>query len=115
MRAISSSGAPERRAARRSVSSVANRQVRIWPSAVRRVRSQAAQNGRVTEAITPTRCGPPSTSQRSAGAEPRSSAPSGVRSKRVRSEVRMSPAVTMPSRFQPCWASRGICSMKRSS
>ncbi len=55
-------------AARRSVSSVANRQVRTWPSAVRRVRSQAEQNGRVTEAMTPTRCGPPSTTQRSAGA-----------------------------------------------
>ncbi len=41
MRAISSSGASERRAARRSVSSRAKRQVRIWPSAVSRVRSQA--------------------------------------------------------------------------
>ncbi len=114
-RAISSSGASPRSAARRSVSSRAKRQVRTWPSAVSRVRSQARQNGRVTEAITPTRCGPPSTVQRSAGAEPRVSSPSGVRVKRVRSEARMSPAVIMPSRFQPCWASRGICSMKRSS
>lgn len=57
IRAISSSGAPERSAARRSVSSRANRQVRTWPSAVRRVRSQAEQNGRVTEAMTPTRWG----------------------------------------------------------
>ncbi|GAA3069705.1 hypothetical protein GCM10020000_62670 [Streptomyces olivoverticillatus] len=46
---------------------MAKRQVRTCPSAVSRVRSQAAQNGRVTEAITPTRAGPPSTSQRSAG------------------------------------------------
>src|SRR5690625_7265544 len=46
---------PERSASRRSVSSRENRQVRTRPSAVRRVRRQSAQKGRVTEAITPTR------------------------------------------------------------
>ena len=40
--------------ARRSVSSSANRQVRNWPSAVMRTRSQLAQNGSVTLAMTPT-------------------------------------------------------------
>ena len=43
-------------AARRSDSSRANRQLRTWPSAVSRTRSQSPQNGRVTEAITPTVC-----------------------------------------------------------
>ena len=40
---------------------LANRQLRTWPSAVSRVRSQAPQNGWVTLAITPTRAGSPST------------------------------------------------------
>src|SRR5215216_5170536 len=53
-RATSSSPAPERRTERRSYSVVANRQVRTWPSAVRRMRSHWAQKARVTEAITPT-------------------------------------------------------------
>ena len=54
---------------------VANRQLRSWPSAVSRTRSQSAQNGRVTEPTTPTRgfsraqparSGPSSTAQVSA-------------------------------------------------
>ena len=61
-----------RRAAppRRSDSSRANRQLRTWPSAVSRTRSQSPQNGRVTEAITPTVAGPPSTWNSSAGRAP---------------------------------------------
>ena len=39
---------------RRSDSVRANRQLRIWPSAVSRTRSQAPQNGWVTEAMMPT-------------------------------------------------------------
>ena len=73
LRPAPSSSAPERSAVRRSVSSRANRQLRTWPSAVSRTRSQAPQNGRVTEAMMPTRAGPPSTSQVSAGALPRGS------------------------------------------
>ena len=64
--------------ARRSDSSRANRQLRTWPSAVSRTRSQSPQNGRVTEAMTPTVAGPPSTRKVSAGALPRCSG-SGVR------------------------------------
>ena len=60
-------------AARRSDSSRANRQLRTCPSAVSRTRSQSPQNGRVTEAITPTVAGPPSTRNSSAGALPRGS------------------------------------------
>lgn len=41
----SSSVAPARIGVRRSDSSLANRQLRIWPSAVRRTRSQSPQNG----------------------------------------------------------------------
>ena len=67
-----------RRAARRSDSSRANRQLRTWPSAVSRTRSQSPQNGRVTDAMTPTLAGPPSTRNVSAGALPRCSG-SGVR------------------------------------
>ena len=57
--AISSSPAPPRSRPRRSVSSWLNRQLRTWPSAVSRVRSQAPQNGWVTLAITPTLAGLP--------------------------------------------------------
>ncbi len=99
---------------RRSDSSRANRQLRTWPSAVRRTRSQSPQNGRVTEAITPTVAGPPSTRNSSAGALPRGSS-AGERSNSALSRSKISSAVTMPSRLQPCWASSGICSMKRSS
>ncbi len=67
--ASSSSVAPPRRAARRSVSRSLNRQDRTVPSAVNRVRSQSLQNDRVTDAMMPTVAGPPSTSQRSAGAD----------------------------------------------
>jgi hypothetical protein len=52
---------------RRSVLVAANRQLRTCPSAVSRTRSQVPQNGRVTEPITPTRAGPPSTRNVSAG------------------------------------------------
>ena len=55
--AISSSVAPARSAPRRSDSSRANRQLRTWPSAVSRTRSQSPQNGRVTDAMTPTVAG----------------------------------------------------------
>ena len=56
----SSSEAPSRIGARRSVSSIANRQLRNMPSAVSRRRLHVSQNGSVTEAITPTRPGTPS-------------------------------------------------------
>ena len=60
------------------------------------------------------RCaGPPSTVNSSAGALPRgSSAGSSVNS--ARSDAKISSAVTIASRLQPCWASSGICSMNRS-
>jgi hypothetical protein len=51
---------------RRSTSRRANRQLRSCPSAVRRTRSQLAQNGAETLAMTPTVCGPPSTRNSSA-------------------------------------------------
>ena len=54
---ISSSLAPERSRERRSASWSANKQLRIWPSAVSRVREQFAQNGRVTEAMIPSHPG----------------------------------------------------------
>ena len=95
-RAPSSSapGAQRRRAGR--TRSRANRQLRTWPSAVSRTRSQAPQNGRVTEAMTPTRPGPPSTSQVSAGALPRCSSGSGVeRRTRPAAAARISSAVTI--------------------
>ena len=104
--------APPRSSARRSVSVRANRQLRIWPSAVSRVRSQAPQNGRVTEPITPTVHGPPSTSHRSAGADPRSSVWACRRNSSA-SRLRISSAVTMRVRSQICPASNGICSMNR--
>ena len=59
--ASSASEAPLRIGARRSVSPCANRQVRSWPSAVSRSRSHSRQNGRVTDAMMPSRptgCGP---------------------------------------------------------
>ena len=98
---------------RRSFSLRANRQERTWPSAVSRVRSHAPQKFRVTDAMTPTVAGPPSTSHRSAGAEPRSSV-SGVSVCAEDSRSRMSSAVTISPRVQAWWASSGICSMKRS-
>ena len=61
-------GPPARRAVRKSDSSRANRQLRTCPSAVTRTRSQSPQKGRVTDAITPTVAGPPSTRNSSAGA-----------------------------------------------
>jgi hypothetical protein len=69
MAASWSSSAPARSGVRRSLSSLANRQLRIWASAVSRTRSHAPQNGRVTEPITPTRSGPPSIRKVSAGAD----------------------------------------------
>ena len=63
--------APRRRASRRSDSSVANRQVRNWPSAVSLTRSHAPQNGFVTDGITPTVPRPSRYRHRSAGAAPR--------------------------------------------
>ena len=102
-----------RSAARRSLSSRANRQLRTCPSAVSRTRSQSPQNGRVTDAMTPTLAGPPSTRNVSAGALPRCSG-SGVRVNSCSREAKISAAVTIPWRDQLCWASRGICSMIRS-
>jgi hypothetical protein len=57
----------------KSISLVANRHDRNWPSEVRRKRSQDPQNGRVTLAIIPTVSGPPLIRNSSAGAEPRAS------------------------------------------
>src|SRR5918995_216661 len=50
---ISAREAPRRTTSRSECSTVENRQVRIWPSAVRRIREQAPQNGSVTGAIIP--------------------------------------------------------------
>ena len=72
------------------------------------------QNGRVTDAITPTVSGPPFTANSSAGALPRGSA-AGVSTNSCSSAAKISSAVIIDSRFQLCWASSGICSMKRSS
>ncbi len=77
-------------------------------------RSQSPQNGRVTEAMTPTVAGPPSTTNFSAGALPRGSS-AGLSTNSRSSRSKISSAVIMPSRVHPCWASRGICSMNRSS
>ena len=93
--AISSSVAPARSAARRSDSSRANRQLRTWPSAVSRTRSQSPQNGRVTEAMTPTVAGPPSTRNSSAGALPRGSSAGRQHELAARSGARISSAVTI--------------------
>ena len=59
-RAISASDAPPRSKARISVSSRAKKQLRSLPSEVSRTRLQLMQNGRLTEAMRPTRP-PPST------------------------------------------------------
>jgi hypothetical protein len=93
---------------------VANRQLRTCPSAVSRTRSHDPQNGRVTEPITPTRPGPPSTRKLSAGADPRPAGSAGVRENPADRRARISSAVIVSARRQPCWASRGICSIKRS-
>ena len=66
-----SSSAPERMRRRRSVSCWANRQLRICPSAVSRVRSHAAQNACETEAMMPTLPRPAVDPPQLAGAEPR--------------------------------------------
>jgi hypothetical protein len=113
--ASSASLAPARNGPRRSLSVRANRQLRTWPSAVSRTRSQLPQNGLVTDAITPTWAGPPSTRNVSAGADPRLSGSSGVRANSRLSAAKISSAVIISARFQPCCASSGICSMKRSS
>ena len=52
--AISASAAPPRKSPRTSVSSSENKQLRSLPSAVRRIRLQLMQNGRLTEAMKPT-------------------------------------------------------------
>ena len=112
--AIVASSAPPRSSPRRSVSSSPNRHERTVPSAVRRVRSHAAQNERVTEAMMPTVAGPPSTSHSSAGADG-SSRPTGVEHEALAEHARAArPASTMLSRRQVSSASSGICSMKRS-
>ena len=71
------------------------------------------EKGIVTEAMTPTVPGPPSTRKRSAGAAPRPGI--SVRSKAVRRLPRISSPVIISVRSQVCWASSGICSMNRSS
>ena len=72
---IAVSSAPPRSSPRRSVSSMANRQLRSCPSAVNRVRSQVEQKGCDTEAMTPTFPVRPVVGSvirhNSAGAEPR--------------------------------------------
>ena len=100
-----------RRVARTSVSSRANRQLRICPSAVSRRRSHEAQNGFETLAIIPTVAGPPFTKNSSAGAEPRLA--TGVRSNCVESSPKISAAVTIDDFSQVPPASSGICSMNR--
>ena len=100
--------------ARRSVSSRENRQLRTWPSAVSRVRSQAEQNASDTDAMMPTVAGPPSTRHSCAGAEPRG-AGSGV-SVEVPAAgwpARSSAPIVVP-RDHSWPASSGICSMMRS-
>src|SRR5580693_5925784 len=112
--AIVASLAPARSGPRRSLSAVANRQLRTWPSAVSLTRSQEPQNGLVTEPITPIVAGPPLTRNASAGAEPRATGSSGVSGNSADRAARISSAVTMFARRQPCCASSGICSMNRS-
>jgi len=105
--ARSASLAPARSGARRSLSVLANRQLRTWPSAVSRTRSQLPQNGRATDAITPTRAGPPSTRHASAGAEPPLPGSSGVRLKPRPRAARNSSAVALSARLQPRCALQG--------
>jgi hypothetical protein len=50
--------APVRCGVRGSFSPWVNRQLRVWPSAVSRARSDAAQKGLVTDPLTPARAGP---------------------------------------------------------
>jgi hypothetical protein len=54
MSAIAASDPPPRSNALTSVSSMANRQYRSFPSAVKRTRLQFRQNGRLTDAMKPT-------------------------------------------------------------
>ena len=82
------------------------------PDPVAGRRPQAAQKGSVTEAMMPTVSGPPSTRKVSAGALPRPG--TGVSTCAADRRVRVSAAVTIWLRSQPCWASSGICSMMRS-
>jgi len=77
-----------------------------------RVRSQASQNERVTEAMIPTVAGPPSTVHSSAGAAGSSRAV-GSSTNLDDSTSSNSAAGTMFSRCQASSASSGICSMKR--
>ena len=93
---ISPSSPPARRIGSRSYSVVENRQLRSWPSAVRRSRSQSPQKGAVTEAMTPTEWGPPSSIQRAAGAPPRPG--TGVSVHRADRVARISSCVTMRAR-----------------
>ena len=92
--------------ARRSFSERANRQVRTWPSAVSRVRSQLPQKGRVTEAMTPTpgRAATgalPAVDEEALGGGAAPARPGRARrAKRVWSEARICSAVTMRSRCQ---------------
>src|SRR5260370_14232328 len=104
--ASSASLAPDRSDPRRSLSAVANRQLRTWPSAVSLTRSQVPQNGRVTDPITPIRARPPLTSNASAGAEPPAAGSSGLSANSADRTARISSAVTMAYRRPPGSASR---------
>src|SRR3984885_4015040 len=86
--------APAAGGPRGSLSVVANRQLRPWPSAVSLTRSQEPQNGLVTEPITPILAGPPLTRNASAGAEPRAAGSSGVSVNSADRAARISSAVT---------------------
>ena len=72
---------------------------------------RSPQNGRVTDAITPTRAGPPSTRNASAGAEPRSFGSSGVRRELAAERGRGSPPRS-PSRRASSRAARPAASAR---
>ena len=64
MRSTSASSAPVRSGSRRSVSQVEKRQVRNWPSAVSRTRSQVEQKASVTGLMKPTSPAPSAKAKR---------------------------------------------------
>ena len=69
---ISAREAPSRTTSRSECSTVEKRQVRIWPSAVNRMREQAPQKASVTGAMMPISPGAPSAKRkREAVSEPR--------------------------------------------
>ena len=109
----SSSVAPARIGARRSVSSSANRQVRNMPSAVSRSRLHVSQNGSVTRrSRRPARARRRRTGSVVAGS---CAWPSGASGCTASIAARMRAAGTTLARSQACSASSGMYSMNRTS